>query len=91
MTEINRETVGRYWNNYLAQQAKLHDSEANVLEVQGKMVEKPKYDSTSRAPKKYTDTIDKRLDQILEEEKAKDKILGNHKQSLTKEQIHFII
>ena len=88
MTGINRETVGRYWNDYLAQEAKLNDPEANVLEVQEKMVEKPKYDSTSRVPKKYTDTIDKRLDQILEEEKAKDKLLGNHKQNLTKEQIH---
>lgn len=88
MQGINRETVGRYWNEYLTQQARLTDPNVNIPGVQEEIVEKPKYNSSSRVPKKYTKAIDCRLDQILEEEKTKDKILGNHKQSLTKEQIH---
>jgi hypothetical protein len=60
----------------------------DIKEVQEKMTAPPKYNSENRTRLKYTKDIADKLNEILEEEKLKDKKLGNHKQQLTKKQIH---
>ena len=51
----------------------------------------PKYDSSSRRPHKYTKEIYLLLDEILEAEEEKLKIIGNKKQQLTQLQIYELI
>jgi transposase len=86
--KIDRKTVARYWNRYLSEVQKLKDPDMDAKEVQEQIVSKPKYDSSQRAKVKYTEKMDLRLKYILSKEIEKDKLLGNHKQSLTKKQIH---
>jgi hypothetical protein len=91
ITKFDRKTVSKYWEDYLNQLEKLKDSEANILEVQEKIIEAPKYDTSSRKARKYTEELDKRLDEILAEENNKNLKLGPNKQKLTKTQIHQIL
>ena len=84
----NRKTVAIYWNEYLKQKALLFIEDANVKEVQEKITEPPKYSSENRPRRKFTQEIADELEKVLEAEKVKDKILGIHKQQLTKKQIH---
>jgi len=88
MLNIDRKTNSRYWNEYNKQTEELKNSYADVLSIQEKITEEPKYDSSNRKSRKYTDEIDAALDDILLEERKKDSILGAHKQGLTKQQIH---
>lgn len=88
MLNIDRKTISRYWNEYNKQTEELKNSYADVLSIQEKITEEPKYDSSNRKSRKYTDEIDAALDDILLEERKKDSILGVHKQGLTKQQIH---
>jgi hypothetical protein len=90
ITKLNRKTVAKYWNEYKEQSISLENtldiSDINV--IQESIASKPKYDSSNRKPRKYTEDMDKRLDEILLEEERKSSILGNHKQKLTKLQMH---
>ena len=88
MIGIDRKTVARYWNRYKSQQEELYNPLSDVAIVQEQIVSEPKYDSSNRKPHKYTQDIDMALDEILLEERKKDAILGPHKQSLTRQQIH---
>lgn len=86
---INRKTVARYWNAFNAKLVEIElAGEEEIPLLQEELTGKPKYNVTNRIRYKYTDEIDKLLDEILEEEKEKDRILGSHKQSLTQLQIH---
>ena len=88
-TGINRKTVAKYWNEYVEQSKLLNDGLTdNISEIQEAIVAAPKYDSSTRGSRKYTDQMDQTLDQILSEEERKDRLLGPHKQKLTKLQIH---
>ena len=90
-TGINRKTIARYWNEYQDELAKLSsctDSETDIRDIQNQIVSGRRYNSSARRPTKYTPDVDALLDQILKEEDEKNKILGNHKQQLTHEQIH---
>ena len=91
ITGINRKTVAKYWNEYLEQSELLNTLTEDVSEVQEVIVSKPKYDSSTRKSRKYTDEIDKRLNQILALEVRKGQLLGQHKQNLTRLQIHNIL
>jgi transposase len=89
---INRKTVGKYWNEYKALNAQINTTENNeILELQEKICEKPKYNSGTRKSRKYSKAIDERLDEILEDEIEKTKELKTHKQKLTNLQIYEII
>lgn len=89
MTGINRKTVAKYWNEYVEQSKLLNDDLIDdITEIQEAIVSAPKYDSSARGPRKYTDEMDNRLEQILALEDRKDKLLGPHKQKLTRFQIH---
>lgn len=85
---INRKTVAKYWNEYKAKMEELANPNASKTEIQEALCEAPSYDSSSRKSRKYSDEIDKLVDEILESEIEKSKILGNHKQQLTQKQIH---
>lgn len=84
----NRKTVAKYWNEYLENDIELMNKKANVKEIQEKMTEAPKYNSENRERRKFTEDIAEELNEILLSEKKKDRILGIHKQQLTKRQIH---
>jgi len=90
-TGIDRKTVATYWNEYQRLSEQL-EPDGDNRELQEKMVAAPKYDVSTRGPKKYTEEIDNLIDTILEEEALKAKELGeSHKQRLTNKQIHRMI
>lgn len=91
MAGINRKTVARYWDEYSGNLKMLSEPNASITQVQEAIVTAPMYDASTRNPRKYTDEIDKRLNQIINLEQKKDSLLGSHKQKLTKLQIHQII
>lgn len=91
MAGINRKTVARYWDEYSGHLEMLNEPNATTTQVQEAMVAAPMYDATTRNPRKYTDEIDQRLNEILNLEQKKDSLLGSHKQNLTKLQIHEIL
>lgn len=91
ITGINRKTVAKYWKEYSTQSELLNNPKKDTSEIQEKIVAPPKYNSSTRKPRKYTNEIDQRLDQILLQESKKDQLLGPHKQKLTKLQIHKIL
>ena len=91
LTGIDRKTVAKYWNEF-STQTKLLDSETlDVTVIQEKIVSAPQYDSSTRGPRKFTGEMSLRIDEILLEEENKNRLLGSHKQKLTKLQIHEII
>lgn len=85
---INRKTVARYWNDYLAKNEKLNDPMSNTKQVQEDITSTPKYNSSNRKSRKYSDAIDQALNLILESELEKLKLLGSNKQKLSVVQIH---
>jgi DNA-binding transcriptional regulator YhcF (GntR family) len=91
MLGINRKTIGKYWNEYNDQMVLLSSSEVDSKEIQEKICSDPVYDSSNRKSRKYTDEMDQFLDEILEDEKEKCKVLGANKQQLTQLQIYELI
>lgn len=88
MLSINRKTIARYWNKYVEQQKLLKDENINHKKVQEQICSSPTYDSSNRKCRKFNDEMDRFLDQILEDEIEKCKVLGQNKQHLTYYQIH---
>lgn len=88
ITGINRKTIAKYWNEYLEQSELLNDPTEDIPEIQEAIVAAPKYDSSTRGSRKYNDEMDQRLNQILALEDRKCRLLGPHKQNLTRFQIH---
>ena len=84
----DRKTVSRYWKKYLLQKEKLEQPQEDYKEIQEQMTQPPKYDSSGRKRRKFTEDMSKALAVILSAEERKNKILGTHKQGLTKVQIH---
>jgi hypothetical protein len=88
-TGHDRETVSRLWSEYCAQLARLEKPGADAKAIQEEMTVKPKRKGKGRIRHKYTDELDARLKEILEEEKKKTRQMGaGHKQKLTNRQIH---
>lgn len=88
MMGINRQTVAKYWNQYLKDISELNNINADKREVQEKIIEAPKYNSENRQRIKFTAEMEEDLHKILELEATKNKILGSHRQQLTKKQIY---
>lgn len=88
---INRKTVSKYWNQYLEETKKLTDANYDVKEVQETIVSAPSYDTSNRKYRKYTKEMDEALNNILENETKKAKLLGINKQQLSNAQIHHIL
>ena len=90
---INRKTVNKYWNEYKDNFQKLEttSNETDILKIQEDIVSKPKYNSESRIRRKITPEFLKALENILDDEDRKAKILGTNKQALTKQQIYELL
>ena len=92
--KIHRTTVTRYLKRHFKLQEKLKTAtdRIEILNIQEKIVEPPKYNIGRRKPKKYNSDMDAEIDRILEFEDDKTKLLGSsHKQKLTVFQIHEIM
>ena len=90
-TGVNRKTVARYWNEYQRLSSELQGA-TDSREIQERMVTGPKYDTSSRKPLKYTEEIDEAINNILEDEVEKARLLGEgNKQKLTNRQIHGLL
>ena len=88
---IHRKTIARYWNEYQELTGQLLPECDNRM-IQEQIVSKPKYNATTRASLKYTPEIDVSIDEILESEAEKARLLGeNNKQKLTNRQIHRLL
>jgi transposase len=88
---MNRKTVARYWNEYQELTSQLQMDSDNRA-IQEEIVSTPRYNTSTRKPKKYTPAIDKAIDEILASEAVKARELGeSHKQRLTNKQIHRMI
>lgn len=91
---VARNTISKYWNEYNEKINALLSSNpsADTRNVIESLIENPKYDVSNRRPLKYTEEIDLKLREILENEKKKTELLGkNHKQALTNYQIYQLI
>lgn len=87
---INRRTVAKYWEEYLQvkDQITLDPTDPSKKEA---LTAEPTYNSANRTPRKYTDKMDKRIDELLDFDNEKAKKLGPHKQKLTTRSIHEIL
>jgi len=80
---INRETVRRYLTEYRKARGKLSDaSEADEVLIE-EIVKIPKYDSSNRENKKFTDEISREVDRLLQANEEK-RSRGLHKQVMKK-------
>ena len=91
ITGIDRKTVAKYWDEFSNQESLLVDPNVDLAQIQESMLSAPKYDTSSRVSRKYTEELDSRLNEILRLEEKKDRVLGAHKQNLTRFQIHNIL
>lgn len=84
--DIHRKTVGKYWNEHIELTEKIEaETDPRIkLELQEKLVQKPKYDSSSRYKKVLTQEFYEALNKILQAEIDKEKLLRTNKQNLTK-------
>ena len=90
---IDKKTVNKYWNQYKEKFKELENAtnSTEILKIQEDIVSKPKYNSVSRIRRKITPECLKSLENILNDEDKKTKVLGTNKQSLTKQQIHELL
>ncbi len=92
MLHINRKTIARYWNEYLGHQEKLLSASAtDISKIQEDICATPSYDSSNRKWRKYSLELDSFIDQILEDEDEKCKVLRTKKQQLTQLQIFELV
>ena len=92
MLSINRKTIARYWNEYTKQEALLINATSyDKTVIQEQICNSPTYNSENRKWRKYTTELDAFIDQILEDESEKCKLLGTKKQQLTQLQIYDLV
>lgn len=94
LCSISRTTGEKYYRKYKEKRESLeadptHENSRTFIE---ECIDPPSYDSSSRQPRKYSPEVDALLDQILEDEEEKTRLLGSgHKQQLTCLQIWDLI
>jgi transposase len=81
--KINRETVRRYLSEYAKARQKLSDEEKEEDVLLEEIIRIPKYDSSNRDNKKFTDEISKEVDRLLQLNEGK-RSRGLHKQVMKK-------
>ena len=81
--KLNRETVRRYLAEYERARQKLSEEEKNEEVLIEELVKIPKYDSSSRDTKKFTEEISSEVDRLLQLNEEK-RNRGLHKQVLKK-------
>jgi len=80
---INRETVRRYLAEYEKARQKLSEAEKENEVLIEELVKVPKYDSSNRCSKKFTEEISKEVDRLLQLNEEK-RSRGIHKQVMKK-------
>lgn len=80
---INRETVRRYLAEYEKARQKLSEAEKEDEVLIEELVKVPKYDSSNRDSKKFTEEISKEVDRLLQRNEEK-RSRGIHKQVMKK-------
>ena len=88
---ISRNTVSKYWNDYLRKQDELVtiNPNADIKDVIEDLIESPQYDVSNRKPLKFTEEVEASLKEIIKKEEEKNRVLGSrHKQKLTMKQMH---
>lgn len=89
---INRKTVAKYWNDYVEQQDLLNEAApCDIVTIQDNICAPPAYNTKNRTRRKYNSEIDLLIDQILDDEAEKCKLLGTKKQQLTQLQIYELV
>ena len=90
---IDKKTVNKYWNEYKDNLKKLKETTdaTEISKIQENITSAPKYNSENRIRRKVTPEFLNALEKILEDEEKKFKVLGTHKQSLTKQQIYELL
>ena len=90
---IDKKTVNKYWNEYKDNLKKLNETTngTEISIIQENITSAPKYNSENRIRRKVTPEFLKALENILEDEEKKIKILGTNKQALTKQQIYELL
>ena len=66
----DRQRISRVWSDYNAALAQMEDPDADIKTVQEKMYSEPKYDSSKRTRRKYTQEVEEALQEILKQEAA---------------------
>lgn len=52
---VDRKTISKYWKEYQELESKVNKTENNeILDIQEKICEKPKYNLKTRKPRKYS-------------------------------------
>lgn len=90
---IDKKTVNKYWNEYKNNLKKLNETtdSKEIAQIQENITSAPKYNSENRIRRKVTPEFLNALEKILEDEEKKVKVLGTHKQALTKQQIYELL
>ena len=90
---IDKKTVNKYWNEYKDNLKKLNETTngTEISIIQENITSAPKYNSENRIRRKVTPEFLNALEKILEDEEKKVKVLGTHKQALTKQQIYELL
>lgn len=90
---IDKKTVNKYWNEYKDNLKKLKETTdaTEISKIQENITSAPKYNSENRIRRKVTPEFLNALEKILEDEEKKVKVLGTHKQALTKQQIYELL
>ena len=81
--QINRETVRRYLSEYEKARQNLSSAEKEDEVLIEELVKVPKYDSSNRDSKKFTDEISQEVDRLLQKNEEK-RSQGLHKQVMKK-------
>ncbi len=89
---ISRGTVAKYVNEYAEQKRKLVESspQEDTGALLASLVEAPRYDSSSRPPRKMTDAMIARVRELLTEN-AQKRSRGQHKQQMKKCDMHAVL
>jgi hypothetical protein len=91
LTRIDRKTIARYWNEYTRLSEELKNG-GDLQEIQEAITSEPKYNASTRKPRKYNEAIDRLLDELLANEETKSAELGSgHKQKVTNVQMLEIV
>ena len=67
-TGYDRNKISSVWSRYCGQVARLGEEGADVKSIQAEMTEEPKYTGRGRTRFRYTEAVEKRFKEIVEEE-----------------------
>ncbi|WP_218775443.1 hypothetical protein [Mammaliicoccus sciuri] len=88
--KINRRTVTKYCEEYLKTKEQIALDPTDPCKKES-LTAIPTYNSSNRKLRKYTEEINKRIDELLDVDSEKSMKLGSHKQKLTTRSIHEIL